>query len=151
MTGPVQRFARQIAGHGYIVAAPSSYHEFTGPEPLAYDVPGTDAGNNWKVEKVSTQLKLYLLLFSSVFSPPFFFLPYDLILKLSNPNTLFSFSLFLSLSLSSQDKLHTASYYICTALLQTNRAEPPRPLFVRALIYSLLLIIIVITEIGRLR
>lgn len=56
VTGPVQRFARQIAGHGYIVAAPSSYHEFTGPEPLAYDVPGTDAGNNWKVEKVSTQL-----------------------------------------------------------------------------------------------
>lgn len=45
------RFARQIAGQGYIVAAPSSYHEFTGPEPLAYDVPGTDAGNKWKVEK----------------------------------------------------------------------------------------------------
>lgn len=53
MTGPVARFARQIAGQGYIVAAPSSYHEFTGPEPLAYDVPGTDAGNAWKVEKVT--------------------------------------------------------------------------------------------------
>ena len=52
MTGPVQRFARQIAGHGYIVAAPSSYHEFTGPEPLAYDVPGTDAGNEYKIKKV---------------------------------------------------------------------------------------------------
>lgn len=51
MTGPVERFARQIAGHGYIVAAPSSYHEFTGPEALAYDGPGTDAGNAWKVEK----------------------------------------------------------------------------------------------------
>lgn len=51
MTGPVQRFARQIAGHGYIVAAPSSYHEFTGPEALAYDGPGTDDGNKWKVEK----------------------------------------------------------------------------------------------------
>lgn len=51
MTGPVARFARQIAGQGYIVAAPSSYHDFTGPEPLAYDVPGTDAGNDWKVEK----------------------------------------------------------------------------------------------------
>ncbi|KAF4631025.1 hypothetical protein G7Y89_g7109 [Cudoniella acicularis] len=50
-TGPVARFARQIAGQGYIVAAPSSYHEFTGPEPLAYDVPGTDAGNEWKVAK----------------------------------------------------------------------------------------------------
>ncbi|KAB8356524.1 hypothetical protein FH972_024107 [Carpinus fangiana] len=51
VTGPVARFARQIASHGYIVAAPSSYHEFTGPEPLAYDGPGTDAGNAWKVEK----------------------------------------------------------------------------------------------------
>ena len=36
VTGPVARFARQIAGQGYIVAAPSSYHEFTGPEALAY-------------------------------------------------------------------------------------------------------------------
>ncbi|PHH51329.1 putative carboxymethylenebutenolidase [Ceratocystis fimbriata CBS 114723] len=51
VTGPVARFARQIAGQGYIVAAPSSYHEFTGPAPLAYDVPGTDAGNAWKVAK----------------------------------------------------------------------------------------------------
>ncbi|KAH8892491.1 alpha/beta-hydrolase [Thozetella sp. PMI_491] len=51
VTGPVARFARQIAGQGYIVAAPSSYHDFTGPEPLAYDVPGTDQGNDWKVEK----------------------------------------------------------------------------------------------------
>src|ERR1700753_1836220 len=51
VTGPVQRFARQIAGHGYIVAAPRSYHEFTGPEALAYDGPGTDKGNAWKVEK----------------------------------------------------------------------------------------------------
>ncbi|KAI0401412.1 dienelactone hydrolase [Xylaria palmicola] len=38
VTGPVARFARQIAGQGYIVAAPSSYHDFTGPEALAYDV-----------------------------------------------------------------------------------------------------------------
>lgn len=53
VTGPVARFARQIAGQGYIVAAPSSYHDFTGPEPLAYDVPGTDQGNEWKVKKVS--------------------------------------------------------------------------------------------------
>ncbi|KAF2642949.1 alpha/beta-hydrolase [Massarina eburnea CBS 473.64] len=51
VTGPVSRFARQIASQGYIVAAPSSYHEFTGPEPLAYDGPGTDAGNEWKVAK----------------------------------------------------------------------------------------------------
>ena len=55
VTGPVARFARQIAGQGYIVAAPSSYHEFTGPEPLAYDVPGTDAGNEWKIKKVNTK------------------------------------------------------------------------------------------------
>ncbi|KAI9774946.1 MAG: hypothetical protein M1840_000162 [Geoglossum simile] len=52
VTGPVQRFARSIAGQGYIVAAPSSYHEFIGPEPLAYDGPGTDVGNAYKVEKV---------------------------------------------------------------------------------------------------
>jgi dienelactone hydrolase len=51
VTGPVARFARQIASHGYIVAAPSSYHEFTGPEPLAYDGPGTDDGNAWKITK----------------------------------------------------------------------------------------------------
>ena len=51
VTGPVARFARQIASQGYIVAAPSSYHEFTGPEPLAYDVPGTDQGNEWKITK----------------------------------------------------------------------------------------------------
>ena len=47
----MQRFARQIAGQGFVVAAPSSYHEFTGPEALAYDGPGTDAGNEWKVTK----------------------------------------------------------------------------------------------------
>ena len=52
VTGPVARFARQIAGHGYVVAAPSSYHDFTGPEALAYDVPGTDKGNEWKITKV---------------------------------------------------------------------------------------------------
>lgn len=52
VTGPVARFARQIAGQGYIVAAPSSYHDFTGPEPLPYDARGTDLGNGWKVTKV---------------------------------------------------------------------------------------------------
>jgi len=51
VTGPVARFARQIASQGYIVAAPSSYHEFTGPAPLAYDGPGTDKGNAWKITK----------------------------------------------------------------------------------------------------
>ncbi|CCX06473.1 Alpha/Beta hydrolase protein [Pyronema domesticum] len=51
VTGPVARFARQIAGQGYIVAAPSSYHGHVGAEPLAYDGPGTDLGNNLKVTK----------------------------------------------------------------------------------------------------
>lgn len=36
------------------MAAPSSYHEFTGPEPLAYDGPGTDKGNDWKIAKKVT-------------------------------------------------------------------------------------------------
>lgn len=52
VTGPVSRFARQIAGQGYICAAPSSYHEFTGPEPLKYDAEDTDKGNQWKISKV---------------------------------------------------------------------------------------------------
>ncbi|KAG5663824.1 hypothetical protein KAF25_006409 [Fusarium avenaceum] len=51
VTGPVARFARQIAGQGYIVAAPSSYHDFTGPEPLKYDAEDTDRGNRFKIEK----------------------------------------------------------------------------------------------------
>ncbi|KAF4123589.1 carboxymethylenebutenolidase [Geosmithia morbida] len=51
VTGPVARFARQIAGQGYIVAAPSSYHDFTGPEALKYDAVDTDRGNNYKIEK----------------------------------------------------------------------------------------------------
>lgn len=53
VTGPVARFARQLAGHGYIVAAPSSYHDFVGPEPLKYDAQDTDRGNRFKVEKAS--------------------------------------------------------------------------------------------------
>ncbi|KAK9478622.1 Alpha/Beta hydrolase protein [Lipomyces japonicus] len=51
VTGPVSRFAKQIAGQGYIVAAPSSYHNYLGPEPLAYDTEGTDKGNLYKIEK----------------------------------------------------------------------------------------------------
>ncbi|KAJ5576372.1 C-24(28) sterol reductase [Penicillium sp. DV-2018c] len=51
VTGPVARFARQIAGQGYICVAPSSYHEFTGPEPLKYDAEDTDKGNTWKISK----------------------------------------------------------------------------------------------------
>ncbi|MCJ1373315.1 hypothetical protein MMC20_004543 [Loxospora ochrophaea] len=59
VTGPVSRFARQISGQGYIVAAPSSYHEFTGPEALAYDGPGTDAGNEYKIKKVGASNPKY--------------------------------------------------------------------------------------------
>ena len=51
VTGPVARFARQVAGQGYICAAPSSFHEFVGPEPLEYDVQGTDDGNKFKITK----------------------------------------------------------------------------------------------------
>ncbi|KAF2104950.1 alpha/beta-hydrolase [Rhizodiscina lignyota] len=51
VTGPVARFARQICGQGYVVAAPSSYHEFIGPDPLPYDGPGTDKGNELKIAK----------------------------------------------------------------------------------------------------
>ncbi|PLN84621.1 ergosterol biosynthesis ERG4/ERG24 family-domain-containing protein [Aspergillus taichungensis] len=51
VTGPVARFARQIAGQGYICAAPSSYHEFTGPEGLQYNAEDTDKGNQWKISK----------------------------------------------------------------------------------------------------
>lgn len=56
VTGPVARFAKDIAGQGYIVVAPSIYHNFEGPEPLAYDAEGTDKGNLYKVEK---ELRLY--------------------------------------------------------------------------------------------
>ncbi|KAK9453048.1 Alpha/Beta hydrolase protein [Dipodascopsis uninucleata] len=51
VTGPVSRLAKQIAGQGFIVAAPSVYHNFEGPEPLAYDAEGTDRGNKYKIEK----------------------------------------------------------------------------------------------------
>ncbi|KFY59319.1 hypothetical protein V497_04387 [Pseudogymnoascus sp. VKM F-4516 (FW-969)] len=51
VTGPVARFARAIASAGYIVAAPSSYHDFVPSTPLAYDVPGTDLGNALKAKK----------------------------------------------------------------------------------------------------
>ncbi|KLO14430.1 dienelactone hydrolase [Schizopora paradoxa] len=51
VTGPVERFAGQIASHGYVVACPSIYHEFEGPEALPYDTEGTDRGNKYKIEK----------------------------------------------------------------------------------------------------
>lgn len=51
VTGPVERFAGQIASSGYVVACPSTYHEFQGPEAIPYDVEGTDRGNRFKIEK----------------------------------------------------------------------------------------------------
>lgn len=56
VTGPVARFAKDIAGQGYIVVAPSVYHNFVDHEPLAYDAEGTDKGNQYKIEK---ELKSY--------------------------------------------------------------------------------------------
>jgi len=63
VTGPVERlatvffdrsrlttrFASNIASEGYIVALPSSFHEFEGPEAIPYDTDGTDRGNKYKV------------------------------------------------------------------------------------------------------
>ncbi|EMD41825.1 dienelactone hydrolase [Gelatoporia subvermispora B] len=51
VTGPVERFAGQIASHGYVVACPSTYHEFEGPDAIPYDTEGTDRGNKYKIEK----------------------------------------------------------------------------------------------------
>ncbi|KAJ3902841.1 dienelactone hydrolase [Lentinula edodes] len=51
VTGPVERFASQIASQGFVVACPSIYHEFEGPEAIPYDVEGTDRGNKYKIEK----------------------------------------------------------------------------------------------------
>ncbi|EKM61010.1 uncharacterized protein PHACADRAFT_134073 [Phanerochaete carnosa HHB-10118-sp] len=53
VTGPVERFAGQIASQGFVIipACPSTYHEFEGPEPIPYDTEGTDRGNQYKIEK----------------------------------------------------------------------------------------------------
>ncbi|KAJ3234749.1 hypothetical protein HDU78_005684 [Chytriomyces hyalinus] len=52
VTGPVERFCRQIAGNGFIVACPESYHEF---EPLGtvlqYNDADTNKGNAYKIRK----------------------------------------------------------------------------------------------------
>lgn len=53
MTGPVERFASNIASEGYVVALPSSFHEFEGPEAIPYDTDGTDRGNKYKVIVIS--------------------------------------------------------------------------------------------------
>ena len=52
MTGPIARTAAMVAGHGYLVAVPEVYHEFTQPgEVFAYDQVGTDRGNRLKTTK----------------------------------------------------------------------------------------------------
>ncbi|KNZ71403.1 Putative carboxymethylenebutenolidase [Termitomyces sp. J132] len=56
VTGPVERFAGQIASHGYVVACPSIYHEFEGPEPIPYDAEGTDRGNRYKAKPQESPL-----------------------------------------------------------------------------------------------
>lgn len=52
VTGPIQRTAALLAGHGFVVAVPEIYHEF---EPagtaLAYDTAGADRGNALKTTK----------------------------------------------------------------------------------------------------
>lgn len=52
VTGPIQRTARFLASHGYIVAVPEIFHEFEPiGTPFAYDKEGTDKGNRYKIEK----------------------------------------------------------------------------------------------------
>lgn len=52
MTAPIARTAVMIAGHGFLVAVPDVYHEFTQRgESFAYDKPGTDRGNELKTTK----------------------------------------------------------------------------------------------------
>lgn len=51
VTGPVSRFAKDIAGQGYIVVCPSIYHNFESHEALGYDTEGTDKGNQYKITK----------------------------------------------------------------------------------------------------
>jgi carboxymethylenebutenolidase len=52
VTGPIQRTAAILAGHGYIVAVPEIFHEL---EPAAsiirYDKEGADRGNSHKITK----------------------------------------------------------------------------------------------------
>ena len=51
-TGPIERTARLVAGHGYVVAVPEVFHDL---EPagtvLAYDIEGAARGNQHKVTR----------------------------------------------------------------------------------------------------
>lgn len=56
VTSPIARTAAFLAGHGYCVAVPDVYHEYTQPgEVFEYDKPGTDRGNQLKVTKPLSQ------------------------------------------------------------------------------------------------
>src|SRR5262245_7899370 len=51
-TGPIGRIAALLAGHGFVVAVPESFHELEAPgAELAYDQAGADRGNQDKVGK----------------------------------------------------------------------------------------------------
>ena len=52
ITSPIRRTMAQLAGHGYIVAAPEVYHEYEAAGTvLAYDQAGSDRGNELKYAK----------------------------------------------------------------------------------------------------
>lgn len=51
VTAPVLRLCRLIAGRGYIVACPSSFHEFEGARAMDYSPEDTALGNAYKVRK----------------------------------------------------------------------------------------------------
>lgn len=52
MTGPIARTAAMIAGHGFLVAVPDVFHEFTElGEAFPYDQEGTERGNALKIRK----------------------------------------------------------------------------------------------------
>ena len=52
ITGPIQRAAAFLAGHGYVVAMPEIYHEFEAAgEVFPYNQSGTDRGNVLKTTK----------------------------------------------------------------------------------------------------
>lgn len=51
VTRPVMRLCRLIAGRGYIVACPCSFHEFESTRAMEYNVADTDLGNSYKVRK----------------------------------------------------------------------------------------------------
>jgi carboxymethylenebutenolidase len=51
-TGPIQRTAAMMAGHGFVVLVPEIFHELEAPgAALSYDQAGIDRGNAHKLEK----------------------------------------------------------------------------------------------------